>query len=98
MPTPNTTTHTWELTCVTSSAASAMPARSAPMLIVFAMSSATHAPSRSGLGNFSLSAAMRPLPVTMPMRAHIVCTDAMRGHKKTAIQSSPVPSCAPATE
>src|SRR3982074_272538 len=35
MPTPSTTTQTGELTPVSSSAASAMPVRSAPTLIVF---------------------------------------------------------------
>jgi hypothetical protein len=32
------------------------------------------------------------------MRAHIICTAAINGHVSSAVQSSLVPSCAPATE
>src|SRR5258706_15827142 len=34
----------------------------------------------------------------MPIRAHIICTAAMRGHVTNAVQSMVVPSCAPAIE
>jgi hypothetical protein len=34
----------------------------------------------------------------MPMRAHINCTAHINGHETTAIHSSEVPNCAPASE
>lgn len=75
-----------------------MPERSAPTLIVFAMSNATATRPMSGLGNFSRSAPASPLPVTMPIRAHIIWTGAMSGQVMKAVQSSVVPSWAPAIE
>ena len=39
-----------------------------------------------------------PRPVTIPIRAHIICTAAMSGHVMRAVQSNAVPCCAPATE
>ena len=68
------------------------------MLIVFAISRAITKASNSHLGNRCLKFAARPCPVTLPMRAHIICTAAMSGHVSNAVQRSLVPSCAPATE
>jgi hypothetical protein len=68
------------------------------MLMVFAASRAMTKVSRSHFGNRCLKFAARPCPVTMPMRAHIICTAAISGQVSSAVQSSLVPSCAPATE
>lgn len=40
----------------------------------------------------------KPCPVTLPIRALIICTAAMSGQVRSAVQRSLVPSCAPATE
>ena len=79
-------------------AASAMPARSAAMLIVFAVKRAMTNASKSHFGNRCLKFPARPCPVTLPMRAHIICTAAISGQVSSAVQRSLVPSCAPATE
>ena len=70
--TANTTTNQWELMPDSIAAASAMPARSAPILIVLAARSATTNTSRIHFGNRFLKFAARPCPVTLPMRAHII--------------------------
>lgn len=44
------------------------------------------------------SAAARPEPVTIPMRAHIIWTGAISGHVSAAVHSIDIPSCAPARE
>jgi hypothetical protein len=75
-----------------------MPARSAAMLIVFAVSRAITKASNSHLENRCLKFPTKPCPVTLPMRAHIICTAAMSGQVMSAVQSSLVPSCAPAME
>src|ERR1700682_902961 len=75
-----------------------MPERSDPMLIVFAMKRAPHTARRTGRGNFLRSAPIRPRPVTMPIRAHIVWTAAISGQVTRAVHRSLVPNCAPATE
>jgi hypothetical protein len=98
MPTPKSTTKKWEFQPVSISAASAIPERSAPMLIVFAAASARHTTTRLQRGNFCRRAPARPIPVTMPMRAHIIWTAAMSGNVSHAVQRSAVPSCAPAIE
>ena len=49
-------------------------------------------------GELLRKAPARPLPVTMPMRAHIIWTAAISGQVSHAVQSSAVPSCAPAIE
>ena len=49
-------------------------------------------------GTFLRSPLAKPSPVTMPMRAHIICTAPINGHVTTEVQSRPVPSCAPAIE
>src|SRR5438874_2371898 len=38
------------------------------------------------------------MPVTIPMRAHMNCTQPMNGQVINAVQSIPVPICAPAIE
>lgn len=35
---------------------------------------------------------------TRPIRAHIICTDAMSGQSTGAVQRNCVPNCAPVTE
>lgn len=68
------------------------------MLMVFAAKSANAATTITGLGNFFRNTPARPRPVTMPMRAHIICTAPMSGQVRSAVQSSEVPCCAPAME
>ena len=75
-----------------------MPAKSAPMLIVLAVKRAITNASNSHFGNRCLKFAANPCPVTLPMRAHIICTAAISGHVSSAVQRSLVPSCAPAME
>ena len=98
MRSANATTNQWELIPDSMEAASAMPARSAAILIVLAIKRAMTTASNSHLGNRCLRFPARPCPVTLPMRAHIICTAAISGHVRSAVQSSLVPSCAPATE
>ena len=52
----------------------------------------------SQLGNRCLKFPAKPCPVTLPMRAHIICTAAISGHVSSAVHSNLVPSCAPAME
>ena len=68
------------------------------MLMVLAASNDTAKITSSQTGNRSLSVAASPLPVTIPIRAHMICTAAISGHVTRAVHSSVVPSCAPATE
>ncbi len=68
------------------------------MLNVFATNSVVAIVMSAGRGIFVRSAAASPLPVTMPMRAHIDCTAAISGHVTTAVQRSAVPNWAPARE
>ena len=68
------------------------------MLIVLAIKRAMTNASNSHFGNRCLKFAARPCPVTLPMRAHIICTAAISGHVSSAVHSSLVPSCAPAME
>jgi hypothetical protein len=70
----------------------------APMLIVFAMKRAKVATAISGLGNLRRNVPASPRPVTIPMRAHMNCTQPISGQVTNAVQSSAVPCCAPATE
>src|SRR5579863_2454114 len=94
----NTTTNQRELIPESIEAASAMPARSAAMLIVLAIKRAITTASSNHLGNRCLRFPARPRPVTLPMRAHIICTAAINGHVSSAVHSNLVPSCAPAME
>jgi hypothetical protein len=98
MATPKTATRMCELIPLSISPASAMPLRSAAMLIVLAMSSAAEAATTRGFGKRLHNAPASPSPVTMPMRAHIICTAAISGQVSQAVHSNEVPSCAPATE
>src|SRR5450759_1520551 len=75
-----------------------MPARSAAMLIVFARRRENVATMTKGFGMRFRSAAASPSPRTMPIRAHIICTAAMSGQVRRAVQRRLVPSCAPAME
>src|SRR5881392_3251384 len=75
-----------------------MPDKSAPTLMVLAIKSAAITVATSHLGNLAFNAAVRPRPLTMPIRAHIICTDAIRGHVMSAVQRRLVPNWAPATE
>ena len=52
----------------------------------------------SGAGIFCRNAAASPSPVTMPIRAHIICTAHISGKVSSAVHSIVVPSCAPAIE
>src|ERR1035438_5083585 len=98
MRSANNTTNQRELIPDNIAVASAIPARSAAMLIVFAVSSAMTKASKSHFGNRCLKFPARPCPVTLPIRAHIICTAAISGHVSSAVQRSLVPSWAPATE
>src|ERR1700733_5966901 len=76
----------------------AMPAKSAPMLNVFAtMTSAASANASQRGKSFRITAA-RPTPVTIPMRAHMPCTTAIIGVVISASHSIDSPVVAPATE
>ncbi len=77
---------------------SAMPERSAPMLIVLALKSASATRISRDRGIFLRRAAASPMPVVIPMRAHIICTAPMRGKVSIAVHNIAVPSCAPAIE
>ncbi|MEI9998316.1 MAG: hypothetical protein WDO13_03685 [Verrucomicrobiota bacterium] len=74
-----------------------MPERSALMLIVFAATSASTAATSTPRGTLRRSAPARPRPETIPTRAHIICTAAISGQVSSAVHSSVVPNCAPAT-
>src|SRR6478735_2380504 len=67
---PKSGTNQSDRSPVSISAESAMPERSAPMLIVFAMKRAKVATAISGLGNLRRNVPASPRPVTIPMRAH----------------------------
>ena len=68
------------------------------MLMVFATSRATMKTRTSQIGKRCVRFPASPMPVTLPMRAHIICTAAISGQVSSAVQRSLVPSCAPATE
>jgi hypothetical protein len=50
------------------------------------------------MGKRQMRLPAKPFPVTLPTRAHIICTAAIKGHVSNAVQRSLVPSWAPATE
>ena len=63
------------------------------MLIVFASKSAVIATNTTPLGNLALNAAVIPRSVTMPIRAHIICTAAMSGQViKAVLRREPGPN------
>lgn len=98
IPTPKSTTKTRGCNRVSIPAASAMPERSAPTLMVLATNKTTQASMRTQRGNFWRSALARPFPVTMPICAHMNWTQPMNGQVMKAVHSCAVPSCAPAIE
>ena len=98
MPAAKTITKRCELIVVSVSAASAMPERSAPVLIEFATKSANAAMVSTGRGMRRCNAPMSPRPLTIPMRAHIIWIKAISGQVSSAVQSSASPCCAPAIE
>ena len=95
---PKMSTNQCELTPQSISAASAMPARSAPTLIVLAAKSAKVTMRISHRGKRLRNVSASPRPVTIPIRAHIICTAAISGQVSGAVQSNAVPCCAPAME
>jgi hypothetical protein len=95
---PKPTTQAREVTPVSSSAASAIAARSAPTLNVLAQKSAAAATNSTDRGSLRRNALIRPPPVTIPTRAHMLCTAAMSGQVSGASQSSSNPNRAPAIE
>ena len=98
MAAPKRTTNRWEFQPVRSPAASAIPDRSAPTFIVLAMRSAKTNTTQIQRGIFRRRPLANPSPVTMPIRAHIICTAPISGHVTTEVHSKLVPSCAPAIE
>ena len=98
MRSANADTNQWELMPDSMEAASAMPARSAAIFIVLAINRAKTKTRSSHLGKRCLRFPAKPFPVTWPMRAHMIWTAAIIGHVRSAVHSSLVPSCAPATE
>src|SRR5262245_9384567 len=96
MLTANTMTQMCELILVNVSAASAIPDRCAATLTVFASNRAVMAAKTTGLGHRALNPAVMPRPLTMPIRAHVICTVAMSGHVIKAVQRREVPKRAPA--
>src|SRR5262249_33027332 len=68
------------------------------MLIVFATSRAIAARATTRRGNLRRRDAARPSPVTIPMRAQVIWTTAMRGQVTPMVQSRDVPRAAPALE
>jgi hypothetical protein len=95
---PKATTKKWEFQPLRSCAASAIPDRSAPTLIVLAPASAMTKAMQTQRGIFWRSPLASPSPVTIPMRAHIICTAAMRGQVTSDVQRSRVPNWAPVIE
>src|ERR1043165_8624807 len=77
---------------VTISVASAMPPRSAPMLMTLATVRSKQAPHNTQRGYRFLTTAARPRPVTIPSRAHINCTAAIMGKEKIAVHRGPYPN------
>lgn len=72
--------------------------RSAAVLIVFATKRAMTKEDTSLLGISCLRFPARPCPVTLPDRAHIICTTARSSHVISAVQRSLVPNYVRATE
>jgi hypothetical protein len=79
-------------------AASDIPAKSAPTLIVFAAKRAAAKMTRTHLGNFCFNVAAKPVPVTIPIRAHMNCTQPISVQVINAVHSNEMPVCAPAIE
>ena len=77
----------WEESPVTISTASAIPARSAPMLNTLAARRTTQAVYRNGRGYRVRIAPARPWPDTIPMRAQTSWIAAISGYVTHAVQS-----------
>src|SRR5882672_2923331 len=75
-----------------------MPPRSAPILTTLATTRRPHAPHRTHLGYRSRTTPANPRPVTIPSRAHIICTALIRGNENSAVQRGAYPNAAPVTE
>jgi hypothetical protein len=95
---PKPTAQTLDGTWVTNAADADMPATSAAMFSVFAPTTSTTSVRRSQAGITCRIAAIRPVPVTIPMRAHISWTAIIIGTVINATQSRPKPRLAPAIE
>ena len=65
----------------------AMPPRSAAMFTMLAMTSSEQAPQRTHRGYRARITPASPRPVTIPRRAHIICTAAINGNEKRAVHS-----------
>src|SRR3954453_3421551 len=83
---------------VINSVASAIPARSAPILITFAETSSEQHSQRTGGGYRVRMTLASPRPVTSPNRAHINCTPTISGRNKSAVHSGLYPNEDPVTE
>ena len=66
---------------------SAMPARSAPILITLATTSRLQAPHKTQRGKLVRIAAANPRPLTMPSLADIVCAAIISGMENSADHS-----------
>jgi len=77
---------------------SRIPARSAPMFTTFATISSKHAIQSTHFRCRVRITPASPRPVTMPSRAHINCTEIIRGIVSSAVQSVVKPNWAPAIE
>ena len=75
-----------------------MAERSAPMVAIFASRRPPERKTTSDFGYLSRNIPARPLPVTNPIRAHIICTAAIKGQVMNAVHKRAVPNCAPAIE
>lgn len=62
-----------------------MPPRSAPMLTVFVMTSRMHALHNTHFEYRRRITPASPSPVTMPSRAHIICTATISGNENKAV-------------
>src|SRR5438128_2343372 len=93
-----TGTQTAVRTWVTSAVVSAIPSRSAAMLIVLAIPSRAHANHVTQSGYRRRMTPASPSPVTRPSRAHISWIAAIKGNEKNAVHSVAYPKLAPATE
>src|SRR6266446_2812061 len=75
-----------------------MPPRSAPMLTTFATINNEHAPHKTHVGYLRRMTPARPSPVTIPSRAHMSCTEAIKGNENSAVHKGAYPKDAPVTE
>jgi len=69
--------------------ASAIPPKSAPILITLATVSSKQAPHNTQRDYRRRTTAAKPRPVIIPSREHINCTAAIRGKANSAVHSRP---------